>query len=160
MPCMTQPRWLDAREERAWRAYRRMNRLLYSRLARDLGQQTRLSDPDYEVLSTLSETERRSWRASELAEHLQWSSSRLAHHVGRMEERGLVRRMTCDDDGRGAVVKMTAKGWRAIVGAAPAHVESVRQHFVDLLTPAQLDALGDIADTIVDHLARDGAEPG
>lgn len=50
-----------------------------------------------------------------------------------------------------AVVVLTEAGW-ATIAAAPPHVESVRRHLVDLLTPAPLDALGDIADTVVTHL--------
>jgi DNA-binding MarR family transcriptional regulator len=129
-----------------------MNRLLYAQLARDLDRETQLSDSDYEVLSTLTEVEEREMRATALATHLQWSSSRLAHHVGRMEQRGLVRREPCSDDGRGALVRMTRQGWQAIVAAAPKHVAAVRRHFVDRLTPDQLMALEEIAAAVVPPL--------
>jgi hypothetical protein len=38
---------------------------------------------------------------------------------------------------------MTETGWRRLVDAAPSHVESVRAHLVDVLSPAQMQALGD-----------------
>jgi DNA-binding MarR family transcriptional regulator len=155
---VAEPQWLDAREERAWRQYRRMNRLLYSRLAQDMLRDSGLSDADYEVLSNLTESEGHALRASDLATRLQWSSSRLAHHVGRMERRGLVRRDSCDTDARGAVVRLTRAGLRAIQRAAPDHVASVRRHFVDRLTPAQLDVLDEIATTVVAHLVRGASE--
>ena len=60
------------------------------------------------MLSTLSEAPGDQWRASELATRLLWSSSRLAHHVGRMEKRGLVARQAVDTDGRGATIVLTA----------------------------------------------------
>jgi DNA-binding MarR family transcriptional regulator len=145
-------RWLTADQERAWRAYRRMNRLLYSQLARDLTRETELSEPDYEVLSTLTEVEEHAWRATALAEHLQWSSSRLAHHIGRMEQRGLVSREACPEDGRGALIRLTGTGWQAIKAAAPLHVASVRHHFINRLTPTRLAALEEIATTILRHL--------
>jgi DNA-binding MarR family transcriptional regulator len=59
----------------------------------------------------------------------------------------------CADDGRGAVVVLTENGRRTIDAAAPAHVESVRRHFVDLLTEDELATLGDIAERVIARLA-------
>jgi DNA-binding MarR family transcriptional regulator len=70
-----------------------------------------------------------------------------------MEQRGLVARANSADDGRGATVTLTETGRRALHEAAPKHVESVRAHFVDLLTPAEIEALADIATKVVDHLS-------
>src|SRR6202035_3815411 len=81
-------RWLSDREQEAWLAYRRMRTLLDLRISRDLAEDSDLSDSDYDVLSTLTETTDRQWRARDLAARLLWSTSRLAHHVGRMEKRG------------------------------------------------------------------------
>jgi DNA-binding MarR family transcriptional regulator len=150
--CHMRRRWLDPDEEAAWRAYRRLNRVLYAELARDLTRETGLSDPDYEVLSTLTEKSPSSWRAAELSTQLQWSTSRLAHHVSRMEQRGLVRREPYEDDGRGAVIHLTQVGREAIKRAAPSHVAAVRYHFVDRLTPEQLRALREIAEVITAQL--------
>jgi DNA-binding MarR family transcriptional regulator len=126
-----------------------MRTLLDLHLARDLGRESGLSESDYDVLSTLSEAPGSRWRANELAARLLWSSSRLAHHVGRMERRGLVSRSGCDDDGRGATVSITEAGREVLERAAPAHVESVRRHFVDLLTPAEVETLAAIAEKVV-----------
>ena len=75
-----------------------------------------------------------------------WSKSRLSHHITRMQRRGLVSSEECEDDGRGAVVALTDEGLRTIERAAPAHVESVRRHFVDLLTDEEIAMLGDITE--------------
>lgn len=72
---MAPPRWLTDREQATWRSYRQMNRVLYAELARDLARDTGLSDPDYDVLSTLSELTGHALRASELSTHLRWSTS-------------------------------------------------------------------------------------
>jgi DNA-binding MarR family transcriptional regulator len=146
-------RWLTANEESAWRAYRRMRALLDLQLARDLMQDSGLSEPDYDVLSTLTEAPGSSWRANELAERLLWSSSRLAHHVGRMERRGLVARSAYDEDRRGAVITITDEGMKVLRRAAPKHVASVRRHLIDLLTPKEIDCLGTIAGKVVGQLA-------
>src|ERR687886_242755 len=103
-------RWLSRREDRAWRGYRRMRALLDLQLARDMAQDSGLSEADYDILSTLTEGDGPPWRASDLAARLLWSSSRLAHQVGRMERRGLVVRTSCDDDARGALIDLTKKG--------------------------------------------------
>lgn len=47
---------------------------------------------------------------------------------------------------------LTAEGRRRITAAAPLHVEWVRRHFIDLLTPEQIDAVGDATETVVRHL--------
>jgi DNA-binding MarR family transcriptional regulator len=132
-----------------------MRTLLDLRLARDLAADSGLSEADYDVLSTLSEAPGDRWRASELAARLLWSSSRLAHHVGRMERRGLVARAAVHSDGRGAEVVLTAHGRRVLEEAAPRHLESVRRHLVDLLTPAEVDTLAAIAAKVVRNLEVD-----
>ncbi|MDP9075182.1 MAG: MarR family transcriptional regulator, partial [Actinomycetota bacterium] len=131
---MAKHRWLTPAEERAWRGYRRMRALLDLQLARDMSHAGGLSEPDYDILSTLSE-EPGPWRANELASRLLWSTSRLAHQVGRMERRGLVVREACPEDGRGAVISLTDLGLATLRRAAPPHVASVRAHLIDLLTP-------------------------
>jgi DNA-binding MarR family transcriptional regulator len=130
-----------------------MRRVLDAQLNRELERDSGLSEPDYDVLSNLSEQPGRRMRARELGARLQWSSSRLTHHIGRMERRGLVRREECADDARGADVVLTDSGLASIESAAPAHVASVRRHFIDLLTDDQLAALRSISDTVLEHLS-------
>lgn len=149
---MTEPRWLSPAQARAWRGYRRMRALLDLQLARDLARDSGLSEADYDVLSGVSEAAGHSLRLGDLAAHMLWSKSRLSHHVARMERRGLVARQDCPSDGRGAVLTLTEAGWQAIRDAAPGHVESVRRHFVDLLTSEQIQALAEISETVLAHL--------
>jgi DNA-binding MarR family transcriptional regulator len=152
---MASTRWLDPAQERAWRHYRRMRTLLDLQIARDLKADSGLSEADYDILSTLSESADGSWLARDLAARLLWSTSRLAHQVGRMEQRGLVARTGVDDDARGAVVALTRTGRGTLQAAAPPHVESVRRHLVDLLTPAEIKTLDRIAGKVIDHLSAD-----
>jgi len=146
-------RWLTAPQERAWRRYRRMRTLLDLQIARDLNKDSGLSETDYDVLSTLSEKPEGRWRARDLAAQLLWSTSRLAHHVGRMEQRGLVARQPCPGDARGALFSLTEQGRAALDQAAPLHVASVRRHIIDLLTPGEIAALDTIAGKVITHLA-------
>lgn len=126
--------------------------LLEARLARELHEETGLSMADYTVLSNLVEAQDRKWRITELADWMTWSQSRLSHQLLRMEERGLVSRAPTTDDLRGTTVALTGEGLRAIAEAAPSHFGSVRRHMIDLLDAQQMTVLGDIADTVVDHL--------
>jgi DNA-binding MarR family transcriptional regulator len=146
------PRWLDAEEQRAWRAYMNSWMLLADRLDRDLTRQTGISHAYYEILVQLSETERRALRMSELAERCLSSRSRLSHAVSRLEERGWVRRQVCPEDGRGQLAVLTDEGFAALEEAAPVHVASVRAHLFDQLGPAQVAAMRDIGDTLLRHL--------
>jgi len=142
---MPEPRWLTDREMRAWLGYRRMRLLLDLHLARELMNQSGLSEPDYDVLSNLSAAPDRQMRLTDLAVHMRWSKSRLSHHVTRMQQRGLVERQECADDGRGSLLTLTPAGLQAIVDAAPGHVAAVRENFIDLLTDEEIDAFAEIS---------------
>jgi DNA-binding MarR family transcriptional regulator len=146
------PNWLNREEDAAWRGYRRMRLLLDLQIARDLANDSGLSEADYDVLSTLSETDERRMRLSDLAAHMLWSKSRLSHHTARMQQRGLVVREDCTDDGRGSWVVLTDEGMDVIRAAAPAHVASVRRHMIDLLTVDERAALAALSNRVADRL--------
>jgi DNA-binding MarR family transcriptional regulator len=144
---MTEPRWLDEREQRAWRGLITLWTQLNAELTRRMAADSELSMQDFAVLVALTEECRGGRvRAFELANDLQWEKSRLSHHLARMEKRGLLTRDGCTEDGRGQVVVATEAGRRAIEAAAPAHVMAVRELFLDALTLDQVDALAAIAD--------------
>jgi hypothetical protein len=52
---------------------------------------------------------------------------------------------------------MTAKGWKAIVAAAPDHVESVRARFVDHLSKADQEVISTIFARVEESLRNDGS---
>lgn len=137
-------RWLSPQEERAWRAYRRMVVAVQARTVQDLAEHG-LSEPDYDVLSTLSERPGNASTLREQAAKMEWSRSRLSRHATRMEARGLLRRAPDPDDGRGCFLILTEQGLRTLLDVAPAHVDSVRRHFVDRLAPEDLGDLERIA---------------
>src|SRR4029453_11843304 len=143
---MPEPRWLDADEQRAWRSYLRMASRLSAHLNRQLQADSDLSLADFDVLVHPPDTPGRPPRVAGLARELNWEKTRLSHHVARMERRGLVRREECRDDGRGSYTLPPPGGLGAIEGAAPGHVEAVRQVVFDALTRQQAEALGEVAD--------------
>lgn len=125
-----------------------MHLLAMAAVSRDLHADSALSEADYEVLSTLSELPGRASRFRDLAEAIHWSTSRLSHQLGRMEERGLVLRRPTAKDKRGSEVELTESGWSTIHAAAADHVRSVRRHVFDHLTAEQTKQLADIASSI------------
>ena len=147
-------RWLNADEERAWRAFLRIMVAVQTGTARDLAA-IGLSEPDYEVLSTLSERPGHTSTLREQAGKMGWSRSRLSRHATRMEARGLLRRAPDPTDGRGCLLMLTAEGLDILENAAPAHVESVRRHFIDRLIPADLATIEEIAGRLQQPQADD-----
>ena len=139
----TAPRWLNPAEMKAWRSYIIASRRLLEALDNDLEGHD-LSIPDYEILAQLSDAPDRRLRMSELASITLLSRSRLSHRITVMEKAGWVKREACPTDKRGYFAVMTAKGWKAIVAAAPDHVASVRSRFLDHLSTEDQKVLSEI----------------
>ncbi|MTD13817.1 MarR family transcriptional regulator [Nakamurella sp. YIM 132087] len=145
---MSDTRWLDEREARAWRALQHLRMPLELALNRQLAKDSGLSTADYSVLVALSEAPNHRLRARDLVRAVGWEKSRLSHHIRRMETRGLVTREECPTDARGAFIRLTAQGIVTIEQAAPGHVEAVRDLVIDRLTPEQLDSLAAIGEAV------------
>ena len=146
------PRWLDDDELTTWLAFVIGTRLFWEEIERDLQRDANLPYGYYEILVMLSETPGRTLRMSDLAEATQSSRSRLSHAVARLEQEGWIRREECPTDRRGANAVLTEEGFAALAAAAPQHVESVRRHLFDQLSPAQLGQLREIFDALLAHL--------
>lgn len=154
---MTEARWLDEREERAWRSLMAMQEGLTEFIDRQLRHRCGLSHADYQVLAHLSEAAE-PLRSFELGRLLHWEKSRLSQHLTRMEKRGLVRREQCHTDQRGAVIAITAEGTELIEAAARQHVADVRDAVVDHLTAAELETLTVIGDKVRERLAAQDSQ--
>jgi DNA-binding MarR family transcriptional regulator len=149
----TGPRWLSLDEQKAWRAYIRLAKMLLRQLDRDL-HPFGLSTHDYEILVELSEAPSHRLRMTELADLTAQSRSRLSHQVTRMEAKGLVRRDACSGDKRGTFAVITPHGMALIQRVAPSHVDSVRRHFIDQITPEQLRAMTEAFGPALERLGR------
>src|SRR3954463_15784832 len=147
-----EPRWLHAEEQKAWRAWLFSSMLLQDRLHPDLTHETGISHAYYEILVALSEAPGRMLRMSQLADRCLSSRSRLSHAVSRLEERGWVRRQTCEGDGRGLLAVLTDDGFAALEAAAPVHVEGGRSHLFGQPPPAKVAAMRAIGETLLRHL--------
>lgn len=142
-------RWLSEKDQKVWRTYLRATQEVQTKLDKDLAD-SGLSLNEYEVLVVLSEQPDRTIRMSALAEDLVNSRSRLTHTVNRLERRGFVQREACANDGRGVNCLLTDEGFAFLADVAPIHVESVRTHIFDRLTPEQAATMGEILGQLID----------
>jgi DNA-binding MarR family transcriptional regulator len=148
----SETRWLNADEQRTWRAYLNAHRLLLDAVDAQLRRDSGVPHAYYEILVRLSDKEDRAMRMAELADATQVSASRLSHAIARLAERGWVRREDCPTDRRGQIAVLTDAGFEALAAAAPGHVEAVRQALFDALDPEQTKKLGEISEILAARL--------
>ena len=153
------PRWLDAEQQRHWRALAALLIRLPAALDADLQEQAGISHFEYLVLSSLSEAPERTLRMSALAAYTNASLSRLSHVVRRLEQRGWVRRSPSPEDRRATNATLTDPGYAKVEATAPGHVRTVRELVIDALDPEQLRDLGTIAARVLARVDRE-PEPG
>jgi DNA-binding MarR family transcriptional regulator len=161
---VAQTRWLTDAEQHTWRAFLEATRRLDEQLDRELQHNAGIPLAYYTILVMLSEAPGRTLRMSDLAQRTWSSRSRLSHAVDRLEEKGWVERIGCPSDKRGAFALLTDAGFAVLEAAAPGHVEGVRRHLFDQLTPSQVETLETISQKVARRLADVAAtyptEPG
>ncbi|MFD0901182.1 MarR family winged helix-turn-helix transcriptional regulator [Actinomadura sediminis] len=156
---MSEPRWLDAAQQRDWRAYVDGSVRLSDIMDRDLKAKHGLSVSEYEILVRLSEAPERRLRMAELAENASQSRSRLSHTCARLESKGLVERDNCPSDKRGVFANLTDEGLAALERAARDHVETVREYFIDIIEPEDLEAVGRAFSAVLKRLEAGPGRP-
>lgn len=136
----------------AWRGYFETFETLRSLLASRLQSDSGISAGDYQVLLALSEAGTKTLRSSALADLIGWERSRLSHHLGRMEKRGLVSRRRCQADVHGVDVALTELGSETFHEAARPHLRAIQELFLAALTPEQLVQVEGITGALRGHL--------
>jgi DNA-binding MarR family transcriptional regulator len=127
---------------------------LAGRLNQELFRETGLSEADFGILCALIDSPQESTRAIALRCGLEWEKSRLSHQLRRMEERGLVTRHLCTEDGRSTIVRITDTGRSLAQEARLVHDQAVRRYVEEVLSDAQMHALGEIAERILSGLGE------
>ncbi|TDO58988.1 DNA-binding MarR family transcriptional regulator [Kribbella sp. VKM Ac-2571] len=140
----------------AWLRLAAVLELLPGVLDSQLRRDAELTHYDYFVLAMLSEAPKRTLRMTALAQRTNATLPRLSHVVKRLEERGIVERFPCPEDARATNARLTAAGWKKIRATAPGHVETVRRHVIDVLTPEQITQLAEITGAILESVDPDG----
>lgn len=118
----------EARSDVAlFRALSFVSRQLTAAVELGLKESAGISLPEFEILGALSRAPEGRARAGELGEMLAWEKSRISHQVSRMERKGLIARVSCEDDLRGTWVELTEAGARAGDSAMPAYEAAIAQ---------------------------------
>ena len=76
---------------------------------------------------------------------MDWTKSRLSHHLTRMEKRGLILREPLEAE-RGVQVVTTSAGKSALNNARPVVSMAIREHFLELLTEQDIDSINNLAE--------------
>jgi DNA-binding MarR family transcriptional regulator len=133
----------------------RMNYEMNRQLQRDSG----LSLADFHVLNALCSTPDYKPQVTDLAAFIGWERSRLSHHLRRLCDRGLAKRVQSEDDGRATDAVLTEKGMSAVVAARPGHAALVRRLFFDGLPDELVSPLTAALEHIEASLNRDSSQP-
>jgi DNA-binding MarR family transcriptional regulator len=150
-------RWLDENQLAAWVRLAAVVELLAGVLDTQLRRDADLTHFEYFVLAMLSEAPKRTLRMTSLAARTNATLPRLSHVVRRLEERDLLERFPCPEDGRATNARLTKAGWNKIVSTAPGHVANVREHVIDALDTEQIAQLTAITDAILSRIDPNGA---
>ena len=142
---------LTESQQLAWRSFVESSWALHTHLEDDLRAQTGLSMNDYHVMVTLSEAPEHRLRMGELASRLVFSPCRITYQISSMVKRGLVRKQPCPEDGRGQEAVLTDEGMAALEAAAPMHLITVRDSFIDRLDPDELAVIQRVFDKVRKH---------
>jgi DNA-binding MarR family transcriptional regulator len=125
--------WLSPAQHRAWVAYMRVQLRMNYEINRQLQRDSGLSLADYHVMNALSSARYHKMQVTDLAVLIGWERSRLSHHLRRLSERGLTKRIQSADDGRATDAVLTNKGINAMVEAGPGHAMLVKKLFFEPL---------------------------
>lgn len=141
-PTATAP-WLDDAQLHDWKSLMSLVTALPSALDAQLKRDAGINAFEYHVLASLSEAPDRTLQLSDLAHLSRGSLSRLSHAVTRLERAGWITRTQCTGDGaRRVEARLTDEGFEKIRDSAPGHVQEARRLVVDVLSEAELRALG------------------
>jgi DNA-binding MarR family transcriptional regulator len=151
--------WLTRNQLRTWLAFMGVQQRLGYEMNRQLQADSELSLADYDVLNALSTVPGECMQVSALAAQIGWERSRVSHHAKRMQSRGLVQCEVAASDRRATEVRLTPDGRRAIVEAAPGHVDLVRHLFFGGLPKELLGPLSQALEAIYDHIVQHGTLP-
>lgn len=146
------PRALTAEERDAWLVLTSVVERLPAVLDSQLRRAADLTHFDYRVLATLADATGHRLAMTALAERTDATLTRLSHAVRRLEDRDLVRRSPSREDGRVTVARLTPAGRRVVEQVEPDHLDHVRYHVLDPLTPSQVHELRGIGEALLARL--------
>jgi DNA-binding MarR family transcriptional regulator len=151
--------WLSPSQQRAWVTYMRVQLRMNYEINRQLQQDSEMSLADFHVLNALCSTPNHKPQVTDLAAFIGWERSRLSHHLRRLCDRGLTKRVQSEDDGRATDAVVTEEGMNAVIAARPGHAALVRRLFFDSLPEELVSPLTVALQHIEANLNLDSSQP-
>jgi DNA-binding MarR family transcriptional regulator len=139
----------------AWRLFLTVHALAYRRIDGGLAQAGCLSFDDYDVLLTVQEAKGETLMMSELAKAVLLSNSGMSRRVARLEERGLLHRDQCQEDGRVFRVRLSKAGLKALNEAWEVYRGLIEESFANHLSDREAKMLGEIFQRILDRIGTE-----
>ncbi|MCE7482909.1 MULTISPECIES: MarR family winged helix-turn-helix transcriptional regulator [Microbacterium] len=144
LPRMTQE------QSRAWLALISTAELLPAALDAQLQRDADLTHYEFILLSALQRAG--AMRLSDLAAATNATLPRASKVVSRLQQRELLERAESTTDRRSVLLRLSRQGRRRLVLATPEHFATAHRLVLDRLSPAQLDALADALEPVVQAL--------
>jgi DNA-binding MarR family transcriptional regulator len=132
---------LSELEMAAWVGFLRTHATLVRELDEELTRRHGLPLSSFDVLVQLDSTPEGRMRLSQLADAVLLSRSGLSRLVARLIEQGLVERIECTSDARGAFAALTDKGRAQLEEARATYRAGIRERFLDRLSETRLREL-------------------
>src|SRR3954463_3577638 len=117
----------------AWRGFLRSYATIVRELDEELTERHGLPLSSYDVLVQLEGAPEGRLRMSHLADAVLLSRSGLTRLVTRLADQGLLERVECKNDARGAFAAITEQGRERLAEARATHRTGVRERFLDRL---------------------------
>ena len=149
---MTDTRWLDSDELRAWLRLAGVMLKLAPALDSQLQRDSDMTHFEFMVLSTLQQAKGAALRTTDLAAAVNSTMPRLSRVIGKLAERGLVERRSTEGDARVKIVHLTTAGRRELVRAVPRHIARVKELVIDRLTSDELEGVTAALEPLVERL--------
>jgi DNA-binding MarR family transcriptional regulator len=127
-----------------WLALAAAHAAMTERLDPDTSACAVLGSDAVAVLLPLADAPDHQLRMHELADRSHLTRSGLTRRVDRLVEDGLVARVMCPSDRRGAYAQVTPAGLRELSAALPHHVSSLERHIASRLAPAEVETLTEL----------------
>ena len=139
-----------------WRAFLEAHARLARRLDEELRVEHGLSLAEYDALLHLARVPGRRLRMNQLADRVLLSRSGITRLIDRLVAGGLVSRAHCSSDARGAEAVLTDAGYRRLRTASRTHLRGVNEHFLAVIDPEDLDAIGRALSTVARRACGEG----
>ncbi|MEK8128858.1 MarR family transcriptional regulator [Paenibacillus filicis] len=139
--------WLNEEEMQLWYVWKCTYKNIFGRVVKEMSETGLSEEGDFGILMRLVDLGNGELRQQELVESMEWTKSRLSHHLTRMEQRGLVLRKPLDT-GNGVQVIITSAGKSAVDASRPIYANAVRKHFLDQLTEQDMELITKLAQRI------------